>query len=304
MSKAMSLVRLAVICLAMLLGMVSVSCSRFPDGPTNVVVLDIGHSMEAEGACTPRAVQGKLIRECSFWYEYAYYVKQEIERAGYACVVSNRGYRPRTEPQRSHARRADVQQLRCSESGRYPSYYFPDRVAAGIISADFAVYRQARAVVFLHHNSAGRWTSRPMPSKILYNRYNGRPLARAVAGVLNREVLNHGMPNGGRSCVIEPRYIDATRAAGWMNVCDDAGIPAIVIEAAFLNHKKHAAYLATPSLARFYAESVGRGVVQYLRSGRRSPHRRADADVPDEGSFGYSRESRRQEVSGAKRLLH
>lgn len=295
-------------CVCLLLAVCSLvvsACSPFPSGPSHVVVLDIGHCMGAEGAATPRAVGGKVIRECSFWYEYAYYVKREIERAGYACVVSNRGRMPRTEPQRTHARRAQVQHMKRPDGtrGRYPSYYYPDRVASGIISADFAVYRKARAVVFLHHNSAGRWTSRPMPSKILYNRYNGRALAKAVADVLNRDVLNHGMPNGGRKCTLETRYVDATRAAGWLNVCDDAGIPAVVIEAAFLNNKRHAAYLADPAKARFYAESIGRGVVHYLRRGQPVRHRRVDVDAPDEGSFGYARESRRLRVRGAKKLL-
>lgn len=291
-------VLLVLLCLVM-------SCTPFPSGPTNVVVLDIGHCMAAEGAATPRPVGGKVIRECSFWYEYAYYVKRAIERAGYACVVCNRGDEPDTEPQLTHARRADVQHLQHPDDseGRYPSYYFPDRVARGIISADFAVYRKALAVVFLHHNSSGRQTTRPMPSIILCNRYNGRPLAQSIAAVLNREVLNHGMPNGGRQCAIEARYVDATRAAGWLNVCDDAGIPAVVIEAAFLNNRKHAEYLAHPAKARFYAESIGRGVVDYLRSGRKFGRCRVDADVPDEGSFGYARESRLTEVRGAEYLF-
>ena len=89
------------------------ACSSIPTGSRNgAVVLDIGHFIGGEGASTPGAINGKIIRECAFWYEYAYYVKREIERSGYKCVVCNRGNAPTTEPLRSLARRAGVVQLR------------------------------------------------------------------------------------------------------------------------------------------------------------------------------------------------
>jgi hypothetical protein len=103
---------------------------------------------------------------------------------------------------------------------------------------------------------------------------------------------------------VQTRFHDASRGGGWLNVCDDAGIPAAIIEAAFLNNRKHARYLADPENARRYAEAVGHGVVRYLRSRSGTQHRRANVDEPDEGSFGYARESRRQDVPGAKRLLY
>lgn len=282
------------------------ACSSIPTGSRNgVVVLDIGHFIGGEGASTPGPVNGKVIRECAFWYEYSYYVKRVIERAGYKCVVCNRGNAPATEPLRSYARRAGVVHLRHPDrnAARYPSHYHPDRVASGMVSADYAIYRRASAVVFLHHNSSGGWTTSPMPSIILSNRYNGRPLAASIAQTLNREVLNHGMDNGGCECKVQVRYVDAERAAGWLNACDDSGIPAAVIEAAFLNNRHHAAYLADPAGARRYAESVGRGVVSYLRSGAAVGHVRADENKADEGSFGYAAESRRLKVAGAKLLV-
>lgn len=282
------------------------ACSSIPTGSRNgVVVLDIGHFIGGEGASTPGAVNGKIIRECAFWYEYSCYVKREIERAGYKCVVCNRGNAPTTEPLRTFARRAGVVHLRRPDrnAARYPSRYHADRVASGMVSADYAVYRRAAAVVFLHHNSSGGWTTSPMPSLILCNRYNGRPLASSIAATLNREVINHGMENGGRECTVQARFVDADRAAGWLNTCDDSGIPAAVIEAAFLNNRNHAAYLSNHSQARRYAESIGRGVVAYLRSGRAVGHIRADENQADEGSFGYVAESRRLRVPGAKLLL-
>ena len=201
----------------------------------------------------------------------------------------------------------DVQQLEKREKPgrRYPSYYYPDRVAAGIISADYAVYRQAPAMVFLHHNSNGNgWRRYRQDSIILANRHNGVPLAQAIADSLNSRCLNHGMPNKGKQCKVEVRYRDASRGGGWLNVCDDAGIPAAIIEAAFLNNRQHARYLADPENARRYAEAVGHGIVHYLRTQSGTVHhRRHNVNEPDEGSFGYALESRRLDVPGAKLLL-
>lgn len=271
------------------------------DGP---VILDIGHYVGMGGAKAPRAVNGQRIQEVDWWYRYAYYTKRVIERAGYKVRVINRGDSPTTEPLRSWARRAGVLHQGEPDGGcRYPSRYFSDRVASGIISADYAIYRRAACAVFLHHNSGGGWHAGASSSVIICNKYNGGRLAGCLAETLNREVLNHGMPNGGRECGVTVRSIDAERSAGWMNACDDAGIPAAVVEAAFLNNSGHVTYLANDATARHYAESVGRGIVQYLRRyGREPRHYRADTGAPDKGSFGYAAESRALDVPGAAKL--
>ena len=272
-----------------------------------VVVLDIGHCVESPGASTPgRPAGGASIEECRFWYRYSYDVKREIERAGYRCTVCNRGSGNALTPELArYARRAGVVHLRRPGRGgeRYPSRYHPDRVGSGVVSADYAVYRRAAAMVFLHHNSSGGWTGGASPSIIICNRYNGRPLACAIANTLNREILNHGMPNGGRGCGVQARYVDADRSAAWMNTCDDSGIPAAVVEAAFLNNRGHAAFLADDANARGYARAIGRGIVAYLRNGPRVHHVREDENRADEGSFGYAAESRRLSVPGAKLLV-
>ncbi len=291
------------LCLLLLL---LAACQQFPGPATPAVVLDIGHTAEYPGARTPGCINGKRLSECEFWYEYAYYTKRVIEDAGYPCVVCNRGDAPGDEAMARFAERAGVLQLEKDErpGRRYPSRYFPDRVASGIISADYAVYRQAPAAIFLHHNSnSSRWRRNATKSIILANRHNGAPLAQAIADSLNARVLNHGMPNRGQTCKVQFRYHDASRGGGWLNVCDDAGIPAAIIEAAFLNNRKHARYLADPDNARRYAEAVGHGVVRYLRSRSGTQHRRANVDEPDEGSFGYASESRQLDVPGARHLL-
>ena len=285
------------------------ACSQVPRGgaASGAVVLDIGHFIGGDGARTPGAVRGKRLTECTWWYQYAYDVKRVVEKAGYPCVIINRGNAPTSEPTASHARRAQVVHMRKPDINgqRYPSRYFPDRVASGMVSADYAIWRGASCAVFLHHNSSsGRWSSGASPSIIICNKYNGRTLADSLCRAINSEVLNHGMPNGGRECRTLVRCIDADRSAGWMNACDDAGIPAAVIEAAFLNNRAHAEYLAQDANARHYAEAVGHGIVQFLRQHGNDPrHRRQDPNVPDQGSFGYARESRRLNVPGARRLL-
>ncbi|MBQ9836092.1 MAG: N-acetylmuramoyl-L-alanine amidase [Akkermansia sp.] len=289
-------------------GCSSTATSRNASQEKGVVVLDIGHFIGSGGAATPGRVNGKIISECSFWYEYSYYTKKVIEDAGYTCVVTNRGNAPTKEPLLTYARRAGVVQL-ChpdKNAARYPSKYHPDRVASGMVSADYAIERNAACIVFLHHNSTGGWTNGPSNSLIICNKFNGRPLADTIARTLENEILNHRMPNGGRGCRTIVRCIDAERSAGWLNACDDSGIPAAVIEAAYLNNRAHAAYLAVDANAREYAESIGRGIVRYMRNGAlpQPRHIRADENKPDQGSFGYAAESRRLNVPGAKRLVH
>ena len=305
--------RLALSVWSFLLALVTaalMSCSQVPGGggADGAVVLDIGHFIGGDGASTPGLVQGKRLTECTWWYQYAYEVKRVVEQAGYRCVVINRGHAPTAEPTAGYARRAHVLHMNRPDAGsqRYPSRYFPDRVGAGMVSADYAIWRRASCAVFLHHNSGSsrRWTRGASPSIIICNKYNGAALANSLCQALNTEVLNHGMPNGGRECRAEVRSVDAARSAGWMNACDDAGIPAAVIEAAFLNNREHAEYLAQDANARHYARAVGHGIVNFLRRHGHAPrHFRRNANEPDQGSFGYAPESRKLHVPGAKRLL-
>ncbi len=270
------------------------------------VVLDIGHFVGGEGASAPEAVNGMTLRECEFWYRYAGVVKEVIKRAGWNCIITNRGFAPTREPLASFARKAGVIQLRRPDAGgkRTPSRYHPDRVGSGMVSADYAIWKRATCIVFLHLNSTGsRWASGGR-SVILCNHFNGRGLATSICRALDNEVLNHGMPNGGRGCSVEVRRVDADRAAGWLNACDDSGIPAAVVEAAFVNNLAHAEYLTRNAGATAFAQAIGHGIVNFLRSDTTPHHVRKNENVPDVGSFGYAAESRHLNVPGAKRLLH
>lgn len=288
--------------------LVLVGCQGVPTGGTgDLVVLDIGHYEGAEGATTPTPIMGKRLTEYGLWLRYCYEVKREVERAGYRCVVTNRGMRPQSPERMADARRAQVIFLKRPDKGgeRRPSHYHPDRVGSGIASADYAIYRGAACVVFLHHNSSSaRWVTGGSPSLIICNRYNGHGLAQSIADVMNSHVLNHAMPNGGRECRVVPRFVDADRSAAWMNALDDSGIPAAVLEVAFMNNRDHMNFMAREENARRYAAAVGQGIVRYMRRrGEHRPHVRADENRADEGSFGYAAESRRLKVPGAKLLV-
>ncbi len=267
-----------------------------------LVVLDIGHHINARGAQSPSTINGKKLTELDFWYEYSYYVKKEIEKAGYRCVIINRGDAPKSARLQQFASRAGVRHLSQPKtaSPRYPSKHFPDRVSAGIISADYAVTHKAACAVFLHHNSSGSgWSTRPTPALFIYNKNNGRQLAEDIAAEVIDDLPNYS------SVSLQTRYVDASRAAGWMNVCDDGGVPAVVIESAYLNNKPQAQMLATHERALDYAEAVGEGIVDYMnRRDRPAPRRRADPNVRDKGSFGYAAESRALSVPGARRFWH
>lgn len=302
----MTLLRTIAVFLMAVAGCAAADGDDFPGPPTEAVVLDIGHSSLDCGAIAPAAMNGVRMTEFDFWYEYCYFTRKVIEAAGYPCVVCNRGMPPEGPKYKPWAERADVQHL--GKPVEFPlrrtaSIYSPDRVAAGIISADYAVYRKAPAMVFLHHNSHGlKWSTKGMPAIVLANRHNGLPLAESIAHVLNTTILNHGMDNGGLQCTVETRHMDASRGGGWLNVCDDAGIPAVILEAAFMNNRHHMEYLGNPATAQKYAEAIGHGVVQFLKNNHRPPHKRADFNLPDEGSYGYMAESRRykREVPGAR----
>lgn len=299
-----------------LLGMVSFllvsGCSVMNQvgfGSGKVIVLDIGHFEGGPGARTPSTVNGKYITEHEFWYQYAYYTKRVIERAGYDCVVTNRGAKPTRRPMIDYAAQTHVVHIGKPDEtsrGGYASKYYPDRVGMGVVSADYALYRKASCVIFLHHNSYGRgWKSGGSQSLMLVNRYNGKELGDTFARYFEKHILNQkgGMYNAGVGVRTVKRYKDGESASSWLNVCDDAGVPAAVVEIAFLNNRNHAEYLAQHKKAIDYAEAVGYATVEYMNKYGNSPrHVRANKNVGDEGSFGRSRYNRSRVVPGAVRL--
>ena len=231
-----------------------------------LVVLDIGHSTADAGAVSP---DGR-VSECLFWYRYVGEIKREIEAAGHRCVVCNRGYAPKKEPLATLAKEAGVVQLNKPDKGgvRYPSKYFPDRIGAGMVSADFGIEQKPACMIFLHLNSVGNgWQKGHIPGLVIYNRRRGQALGECLRHAFETELYDTrpgGMPQGGKGCRAITRFRKEETAAGWLNALDDAGIPAAVTEAIYVSDRAHVDYISTPAGARRAAHAVARGILTWL----------------------------------------
>lgn len=239
-------------------------------GAAELVMLDIGHSTKDRGATSP---DGKL-SETAFWYKNAGEVKRLIEAAGYRCIVCNRGNAPTQEPLISYAKRAGVVQLNKPDKGgvRYPSKYYPDRIGAGMISADYGIEQRPACMVFLHLNSTSGWLKAPIPGLIIHSRVHGKALGEALQRAFNQELFEQpgGVTNGGKGCRTIIRYRKEETASGWLNALDDAGIPSAVIEALYVNNRTHAAYLATDEGGKKVAQTVAHGILNWLSNSKRN----------------------------------
>lgn len=236
---------------------------------SRTVVLDIGHyyvpGRGGQGARTPDARYGSL-EECEFWYRYAIYTKRVIEQAGYTCIICNRGALPSDPALARCAREAGVVQLNTpSPTAIYRSKHHPFRLAVGMRSADYALDQKPAAVVFLHHNSDSE-TWRVSNKGAFYCNEAGRALAASMARVMDRDILDKGMPNGGVRCAVRLRNDGRLGGGDWLNTCNESYVPAVLTEVAFLSNPEHAAFLSKRAGAIRYAQAVGRGVVEYLQA--------------------------------------
>lgn len=236
---------------------------------SNVVVLDIGHYYHPErggqGARTPDAKYG-MIEETEFWYRYAGYVKKVIEQAGYQCIICNRGSMPTDAKLAEAAKKSGVVHIKSPiPTAIYRSKHHPNRVAVGMLSADFALDQRPGAVVFLHHNSnSAKWLVSNKGA--FYCNDRGVKLATTMAQVMNRDVLDHGMPNGGAPCGVVVRTDGRKGGGDWLNTCNESYVPAVITEVAFLSNPEHAQYLSKHTNAIHFAEAVGRGVVEFMKN--------------------------------------
>lgn len=235
---------------------------------SRTVVLDIGHyyapGRGGQGARTPDTRYGS-IEECEFWYRYAIYVKKEIEQAGYTCIICNRGATPADPALARCAKEAGVVQINTPvPTGIYRSFHHPRRMAVGMLSADFALDQRPAAVVFLHHNSDSE-TWKLSTHGAFYCNESGINLAQSMADVMNRELLNQALPNGGEPCRVIIRNDGRLGGGDWLNTCHESCVPAVLTEVAFLSNPEHARFLAKPTNAIRYARTIGRGIVAFLK---------------------------------------
>lgn len=235
---------------------------------SRTVVLDIGHyyapGRGGQGARTPDARHGGSLEECEFWYRYARYVKEEIERAGYTCLICNRGATPTAPSLARCAREAGVHQVNSpSPTGVYRSKHHPARMAVGMLSVNYALDQKPAAVIFLHLNSDSD-TWRISHKGAFYTNEQGIPLGATMAETMNRSLLNHAMPNGGAPCGVIVRTDGRKGGGDWLNACEESYVPAAITEIAFLSNPEHARWLSLPANARTFARTLGQGIVRYL----------------------------------------
>ncbi len=235
---------------------------------SNIVVLDIGHYYHpqrgGQGARTPDDKYG-IIEETEFWYRYAGYVKTTIEKAGYQCIICNRGAMPTDARLAAEAKKWGVVHVNSPiPTAIYRSKHHPNRVAVGMLSADFALDQRPGAVVFLHHNSnSAKWLV--SNKSAFYCNERGILLANTMAQVMNRDILDRGMPNNGVPCGVVVRNDGRKGGGDWLNTCNESYVPAVITEVAFLSNPEHAQYLSKHANAVQFAEAVGRGVVEYMQ---------------------------------------
>ncbi len=236
---------------------------------SQVVVLDIGHYYHpvrgGQGARTPDTRYGKL-EEVDFWYRYAIYTRQVIEKAGYQCIICNRGAAPTDPALAAAGKRAGVVQINTPQpTAVYRSRHHRERMAVGMLSADYALDCKPGAVVFLHHNSVSHTWREDYDKGAIYCNEAGVPLAQSLAWVMNRDILDHGMPNGGQPCGVIIRNDGRKGGGDWLNTCNDSYVPAAITEVAVLSNPKHAQYLSKKQNAIDFAEAVGRGIVEFMQ---------------------------------------
>ncbi len=235
---------------------------------SRVVVLDIGHYYHPErggqGARTPDNRYGR-VEEVDFWYRYVLYTRQVIEKAGYQCFICNRGNLPADPELARAAQKAGVVQLNSPKpTAVYRSRHHSNRMAVGMLSADYALDQKPGAVIYLHHNSiAPNWREDCDKSDIYCNEV-GVPLAQSLAGVMNRDILNHGMPNKGFYCGVIIRNDGRKGGGDWLNTCNDSWVPAAITEVAVLSNPRHAQYLSKKQNAIAFAQAVGQGIVDFM----------------------------------------
>ena len=236
---------------------------------SRTIVLDIGHyyapGRGGQGARTPDARHGGIIEECEFWYRYARYVKEEIEKAGYTCLICNRGATPADAALARCAKEAGVHQVNSPvPTGVYRSKHHPMRVAVGMLSVNYALDQKPAAVIFLHHNSDSD-TWRVSNKGAFYTNEQGIRLGSIMAETMNSRLLNHSLPNGGVPCGVIVRTDGRKGGGDWLNACNESYVPAAITEVAFLSNPEHVDWLSRPANAKAYARTIGQGIVEYLR---------------------------------------
>jgi len=236
---------------------------------SRTVVLDIGHyyaNGRGEGARTPDGHHGGPLDENTFWNLYAGETKKVIEKAGYRCIITNRGAIPNNPHLARSSRAANVVQLNApNPKAIYRSEQHPKYRAVGMGPVNYALNQEPACVIFLHHNSSAAQWEEYYNAQVYCNK-EGVALSRSIARYFNEHILNKSVSNGGNQCGIIIRENGRLGGGDWLNACNASYVPAAITEMTFMNNPKHARYLNNKKNAKLYAQALGHSIVEYLIS--------------------------------------
>ncbi len=216
---------------------------------------------------TPDSRHG-FIDELTFWYEYSFYLKKEIEEEGYRCIIVNHGDIPNDTRLLPYAKLSDIVHLQSpSPESPTPSSYHSQFEAVGMASLNYAATLNPACIIFLRHheyNPHEGWV--PNQNSSIYCNTFGVTLASYIARSLNRRLMNNALPNRGKTCAITRRQDPTLRDAVLLNHCDLSYTPAVAPSITFLNNPDHVKFLTQHQNAIYFTECLARGIVNYLNA--------------------------------------
>ncbi len=216
---------------------------------------------------TPDERLGTL-NELSFWYEYVYYIKQNIEEAGYQCVVINHGSIPSDPRLLPYSELANIIHLQQRDpSIPTASTHHPKLQDIAMSSINYAMELNPACIILLRHHDFEKhsgWAA-DQDSSIICNQAGGT-LASYIAQVLNRRLMNNALPNGGSNCGIVLRQDKTQRDTQLLQASDKSYIPAVATAITYLNNPDHVRFLNQQQNAIYYAQCIASGIINYMNS--------------------------------------
>ncbi len=238
---------------------------------SRTVALVVGHFYSPDGsthgAHPPDDRFGK-IDEFTFWYQYIYYTKRIIEKAGYKCIVVNHGTMPEDDQLRAYGKMSEVYHINSSDPGTLvPSAQHLDIEGIGLRALNYALDQNPACVVFCHlgeEPASSEWAEHLQAS--LYCNLIGAQLALFIAESANARLMNNALPNRGRNVSIVRRTSPDIIGGTHLNACEQSQVPAVVTGIGSLHNPDHVRFLTQHQNAIYFAECIGQGIVNYLNS--------------------------------------
>ncbi len=238
---------------------------------SRTVALMVGHFYSPDGSThgerPPDNSNGK-IDEFTFWYQYVYYTKRIIEKAGYECIVINHGAMPDDEQLQGYGKMSEVFHINSQDPGTLePSAQHLDIEGIGLRALNYALEQNPACVVFCHLEDdapSNEWSERLQAA--LQCNLAGAQLALFIAESANARLMNNALPNRGRNVSIIRRDSPDLIGGNHLNACEQSQVPAVVTAIGSLHNPEHVRFLTQHQNAIYFAECIGHGIVNYLNS--------------------------------------